>query len=104
MAKLHVEMRQDHGFAHCLDVYEFVAAAGNVNHQVVITIHGDACRYLRADYIDADSGKSTLKILRSLPLYDVDDIYADLPDHERPAFVQALAAADISQCDGKVCF
>lgn len=85
MAAVLVNWSKEFGFAHCIDVYEFVAAAGNVGHEVMLVISGNAAQYLSMDYLDEATGKSTRKILSSLPLYDVEHIYLaetieDVPD------------------------
>jgi hypothetical protein len=104
MAVLLVEMQSECGFAHCEDVFEFVAAAGNVNHQVILKISEDANQYLLDDYRDPNSQRASQKILSSLPLYDVDEIYSTLDDTQRPAWVKAFNEHQSFNYDHRVIF
>ena len=95
MAVVLVRWHQENGFAHCMDVFEFVAAAGNVGHEVILVISGEALQYLSVDYVDDISGKSTRKILSSLPLYDVENIYLSESVLDTPQWIKVGVPEDL---------
>lgn len=80
-----------------LDMFECAAAAGNVGHTCAIHIKGLGVTALSLQpehYENAVHSKNTGKMLKSLPLYDVEDILVLRGDDTALAPIQGHNIAD----------
>lgn len=81
-----------------LDMFECAAAAGNVGHSCTLLISGQGVTALSLQpeqFSEVVHGKNTGKMLNSLPLYDVDEIFI-LQDETSAKLIKEHALADSS--------
>lgn len=82
------------------DAFDFSMAAPGYGHESTICFFGDGLEHLKADgWPKPFNQKSSLKRIKALPLYDVENCYAAIPTDDHQSYQNVADSLGIALID-----